>query len=125
MQQSCGAVLGCIAVLCSAGSSSHSPWEASRVSQGKVGFGERRAQCRLWGGTGVLWSSRIGPWLLDSTLWHDPAGPGAPCLLAEMLKARAKLAVGSWSAAGKAQLVADMHFIFQLATLLGEGAASP
>lgn len=73
----------------------------------------------------MLWSSRTGPWLLDSAPWHDSAGPGAPCLLAEMLKATAKLAVEFWPAAGKAQLVADMHFISLLAALLGEGAASP
>lgn len=91
-----------------------------------MGFGgSRRAQCRPWGGAGVLWSSRTGPWLLDSSPGHSCAGPGAPCLIAEMLKARTKLAVGFWPAAGKDQLVADMYFIFLLATSLGEGAASP
>lgn len=33
VQQSRGAALGCVAALCSAGSSSHSPWEASRKDQ--------------------------------------------------------------------------------------------
>lgn len=73
----------------------------------------------------MLWSSRTELWLLDSAPGHSSAGPGAPRLLAEMLKARAKLAVGLWPAAGRDQLVADTHFIFLLATPLGEGAASP
>lgn len=92
------------------------------ISHGKMAFGGAGEPSA---GAGVLWSSRIGPCLPDSAPWHDSAGPGTPCLLAEMLKARAKLAVGFWPAAGEDQLVTDMHFIFLLATPLGEGAASP
>lgn len=73
----------------------------------------------------MLGPSRTGTRLPDPAPWHDPSDPGAPRLLAEILKARAKLAVGFWPAAGKDQLVADTLFIFLLATPLGEGAASP
>lgn len=51
--------------------------------------------------------------------------PGALHPLAEVLKARAMLAVGFWPTAVKDQLVTHIHFMVLLATLLGEGAASP